>query len=333
MTVEKAIHPSTIRARVVREFYQSNFRLDPKVYKNTQNEVMDVGREVYDQIVGYAGTRNWNYFLRKSPLRHPKEVFIRVAGYGYLLTEFFIAPIHSTEDNHALYCEMGCLTNMIVSVYDHALDNRLGTSKNLLSRDLLEKLLRGESVAEPKFPFRIKSQISKVLVGLIRRYVELLQQLTVNKQLSYELVNGIYAMYEAEIATISHKTLDERKLQIKSSFPFILMGLIPWLSVHDNDTALYRWHKTWLADIGALFGIIDDVVDLKADLVNGHPNQLIHSINLQTDDETEINKLAKDIIQKCVSIKEQWNSKLEDKKVKKSITNVFATCVYSWLGN
>lgn len=286
------------------------------------------------RAVSLVGQATWQRALDKLGRANPEDDCIRVLGFGHALTEFAIAPLHLRGTENDSVVSLGALANFIVATYDQFVD--LDMNRNTpLPRWVLELSTRNENWLT--FLGFMGFADFRMMARLVKGYFQDLKQLPYSKKHSYiheYIKKSILRMYDAENLTLrtNKNLLDESTFQIKSAFPFVIMGLPAWLGIPVVNQRRYLWHIQWLYQLGEFFGWIDDVVDLEEDIRMGRSNRVLNA-QLMLKDRNEKVELARMIAHRGKWIIAEWQRHICDADALPSdASEVFSTCVCSWFG-
>jgi len=218
-------------------------------------------------------------------------------GFGYVMTEFAIAPVIASQKPYADVLALGALANLIVCAYDALLDS--GHAPTRLLRDPLIGRLVDLYFAR--------------LAGLPHAH----------RAVDRTLRRAIQRMYDAETATAGQPAASLREWRRKSALPFVVMGLPFWMTAPTFDFKRYREHLRWLYRLGQFFGWIDDAADLAGDRADGRLNYFC--IATHPDAAQRIARCATRILQ-------AWDAAVPPGRYTRTLRETFLAVTWAWLG-
>jgi hypothetical protein len=243
-------------------------------YRAGLSALIEQGHIERDRLRQRIGRIAYGALMRQTRLERPEEQVARVLGFGARITHFAVAPIVTQRQDRDRLARLGAVANLIVSIYDLALDR--GRSSPLMGEQDLERLIDGQA-RTPRTTFRStrEGQPFRRLTGSYLRDIDALAREHHPACQPVLLHRIVRAMYQAENRT-GHATSDVSDLALrrKSALPFVVMGLPSWYSRTTATPDQLRRHLRWLYRLGTVFGWVDDWVDLRRDLDNGHPNRV-----------------------------------------------------------
>jgi len=328
-----------IQISLIKKIGNANLLLKINEYKKMRLKVTQLGIKQYKSIQSVLGREVMNLGISKLNFSNPKETCFRVLGFGHLLTEFLVAPVISYSDTERYkVIKLGTLANFIVGIYDHLIDQENANRKFLLPRWILKGIISYNLGSLIDIFVKFSPASSKLLIKLVIYYIKVLKNLEKvekNLLLSDFLKKLIIYMYDIENKTLfNDKSLvTDYDLKLKSSLPFVVMGLSAWLIRKKSNQKLYGWHLNWLNRFGDFFGWIDDFMDYREDLLKGQPNRIRNVVRQQLKSEENLHQLFHSIVKQGRQILVEWNQHIvEPKKIPIFIKNAFSTCLISWLG-
>ncbi|MCG2612655.1 hypothetical protein LZZ85_00125 [Terrimonas sp. NA20] len=286
-------------------------KLSRETYLVDRRKIELAGFMQWDQLINDLKEKEITEtdFLQEVNL--PKSTLIRIIGFGMAFSDKFL-PLTENERRPELV-KLGALSNLIVCLYDHIVDTK-NNDEDPLSRPELERV---DFVGTPG----AKPGMSRMeIYQLIQLYFRKLKNLCTGPDdlEVYQLINKTaLKMYDAERATVRINGVDGTSGMRKSALPFVLMGMPGWVFLKQSTE---RWLLLiHLYRVGLFFGILDDIVDYRDDLINHQFNLLL------TYSEKEMLDLEGRLIHQIDalsfrgSLNEQW-------------VRLYYVCAISWLG-
>jgi hypothetical protein len=312
---------------------------EPECYRATCVEAERRGIGERNRLLRTMGLPAWWCSLWTSGLWRTAYGARGILGWGYALTEFFIAPLPLSHAERREIASLGSLVNFIVTFYDTLLDSMI-VDDDLLSRLYLESAVR-RTIPEPVHWPLLNVTPRRVLAGLVQEFFYRLNTLpgvSQHPDIYFSIRHAIVRMYDAEHQTLRMKAGREplcvQELRIKSAYPFVVMGLIGWLLVPSIDPSHYWWHLRWLHRLGEFYGWIDDSVDLVDDAASARPNQVMNLLAKADDGPTATAELARQIAGKGQMILAGWQDRVPDQeKLSLTASHSFSACLASWFGS
>lgn len=311
---------------------------EPECHMATCIDAAHLGVAERDRLKATMGLPAWWCGMIASGLFSTAYGAQGILGWGYALTEFFIAPLPLNPAEREVVACLGTLANFIVTFYDTLLDSR-GMDDDPLPRQLLES--NTWQRAKPMRWTVLDATPRRVLTGLVKEFFYRMDTLPGGHQhtnIRQTIRRAILRMYDAERRTLRAKAdwkrPDERALRIKSAYPFVIMGLCGWLLVPQIEPAAYRWHLRWLCRLGDFYGWIDDAVDLHEDTASARPNRIVSIMARADNNPSTAAELARRIAKQGKSILAEWHERVQDRtQVSPMATHVFSACLASWFGS
>jgi hypothetical protein len=313
---------AVVLASVRRALHDERLLLREPAFGLLDSEIRSLGRALRDGLRDRLGAAGYADLIRMIVTEHPEDDLVRVLGHGHVLTRIAIAPVPLPKP--ALDArEVGALANLIVAVYDHALDAGARPSTLLSRRELVDALEGADrtvvdSAREDGAPLVL-------LVREYRRRVDALGGMSECPAIRSKLNEVIVRMYDTENATSVGVPPSRARLRAKNALPFVVLGLPAWLMAPAAHHSIVHAHLRWLYRLGALFGAVDDVADLERDQSSGHPNGIAALLSSGVPPE----KVAGAIAQKARSV---VNGPLLPDVERQQLLPLMATTITSWLG-
>ena len=221
-----AVTPDIV-TEVLHELAAAGLAPDPARYDYLAARLLLYGERVLRQLPSGVS----------AALQQRESAAFRMLGFGYVLTEFAVAPVTAQPD--ARVPALGALANLIVSLYDGELDTGAAPGSIISGSSLLARLVelyysRLDALAGAGGPLEV----------LLRRAID--------------------RMYHAERFT--GRGANSRAIwRRKSALPFVVMGLPVWFAHPAARVRSCHAHLAWLYRLGRFFGWIDDAADLEDD--------------------------------------------------------------------
>ncbi len=297
----QAIHDVTchIESKITREEYML-FR----------KQVDQKGSEQLERLTTLLGS-GIERFSRRAGLRN--ETVVRILGFGYLKASYFLSGI--TDKDKETFHHLGAVANLIVSLYDHIID-QFSMRRNPLTPKMFLNALNGRSLFL-RFTY---SRTQRVFYDIVRYYLSTLRTICVdrNQQSIYETITLlIFRMYSAERAcAVGRSNVTDHAR--KSALPIVMTGITGWLCM---PSPLDRWkHLLRMYRIGIFLGQVDDLVDFEEDKKSGDVNQFIN-------DPAPNPRLGFSLINALENFEQQRRSPCTD-----HLQHLLSICTLSWMG-
>lgn len=309
--------------------------LSRSLYEEGREEVSLAGFAERQRLAAAIGPRTWQRAMDSLHVPYPDESCARVLGFGRQLTSFLVAPMRPARQLQEPLGRLGALANLIVSLYDHVIDDGIGEA-GLLPQWLLA---RG-ALAPARWALAALAALSppaqRVVLKLVGRYfAELcgLPHAARHDRRARLLRRTILVMYQAEnqlAATHRHRGV-ALHLRRKGALPFVVMGGTAWLAEPAPSRQELLRHLRWLYRCGEFFGWVDDAVDLEADAASGRPNRLQQALAPLAGRLDAERDLARRLAGIGRSLVLQYRPGAERSDGTMQAT-AFSICLMSWLG-
>jgi hypothetical protein len=321
------IDSDAFRDVLVEKLRSSGLEVTHECYQNTFDRILACGNIQSQYVIQLVGEAAWEEVLARSYFADPGYVFKRIMGFGYCFTEYIIEDIGLNAKDRNEIQELGALSNFIVSIYDHFLDNNLITSELPLLQ-LIESIRKKETIG-----FR---QTGIQFFGkLVQRYLERAYALSAHdsgNRAWRTLTKAIISMYQANKMLLQGSVVRQpyRVHLQKSALPIVVMGLPAWIATIDKSDAAYFRHLRWMYALGEFLAWIDDAADLDDDERTSQPNLVIDAMGTGGLCNHSFDMIAASIAEKGRSVDNAWKSRTGKKN--HHDPGLLPVCVISWLG-
>lgn len=325
--------PSRLTTLLYRSLWNENLFPSNPDYRNTEVTVMRAGWKEWFRLSGSLGY--WKLWRGIWAIQLPNSYLgaVRLLGWGYALTNYFVAPIPIPKEEKEKIFRIGALANFIVNIYDFLADHHPNPNKHF-SKDMLEQILSLEKTTLPD----VTSRTEKLIYELCQEYIQELSSYNENKQHTHVIKiikHAIQRMFQAENESIQKRQSSivnpvNRELIIKDAYPFIIMGLAGWLTIHEIDPKFFFWHLRWLYKVGAFYGRLDDAVDLERDILAGHPNLYSDLLGLTDANDKARTMVVDQLIRDYRKIVEEWNQYASKENLQTE--HIFSASLATWFG-
>lgn len=242
-------------------------------YRTAYAKVEEAGEEALATYALPFAAEDWVRANEALPRAYSHNDLVRILGFGVVLTRFLASYMgdRMLPDARRPIAPLGALANIIVTLYDHFMEQRAG--EELLPVPVLTALAQGRTtrVAEPG-----GSPQKRILQQLVAQYFELLRSASQPEDsgLLRFLSKAIFRMYEAEQGTLrAPMACAPHVLRRKSALPFVVMGAPIWLGATIPHNLFWR-HVAWMYRFGRFVAWLDDFTDYSLDRAVGHSNRL-----------------------------------------------------------
>jgi hypothetical protein len=293
--------------------------------------LIEQGRIERDWLRRCIGHIAYGALIRQMKLDRPAEQVARVLGFGARMTRFAVAPIVTQPRDRERLARLGAMANLIVSIYDLALDR--GRSVRLMREQDLEQLMNGRArTPRTMFGSTRNGQPFRLLTGSYLRDIDALAREHHPACQPVLLHRIVRSMYQAENRTgIATPDVPDLALRRKSALPFVVMGLPSWYSRTTATPDQLRRHLRWLYRLGTVFGWVDDWVDLRRDLDNGHPNRVARAT---LEGSTRAADLAERVGNLASTVQRDWERTINGcgDAERDGLQTTFPVGIALWLG-
>ena len=318
------------------ELQKSGLGVNHAKYQTTFTKVLEFGNIQAASVIKIVGETTWCYILSKSKFADPGYIFKRVLGFGYLFTEYIIAGINLDAKEKTEINELGSLANLIISIYDHFIDNDLIEELPILP--LIESMNRKEDLSTKSpltYPESIEMQFFERLIKNYLTRLDAVNNHDRDKKIWQTLIKAIISMYKANRTLGLNPGINNvyYLLLRKSALSLIVMGLPGWLVSNEINGSIYFRHLRWMYKLGEFLAWIDDASDLKEDKENFKPNLIFTELEYIRRGNNSFYNIAKKIAKKGQIVDNDWKLMMFKKNgYCRDDINLLPVCVISWLG-
>jgi len=331
------INPTKFQNVLLKELLEAGFSVGYKAYYHTYEEIIKYGEFQREELIRVMGYSNWHSLVQHAKFKEGEREFVRILGFGYMLTDYIISGIDLKNKNRIVVNELGALANFIVAIYDHFLDNQLITETNPI-RKLIGSITSSSSVFLEAVSEDNNTIEVQIFIKLITYYFHLLKLIEKPDQrnvIAKTLKKAILKMHHANDKLLfnSYSNVPIQLLFQKSILPFVIMGLPAWILCESFTEKNYLRHLRWMYQFGEFIALLDDATDMVEDMERGEPNLIIEAMKDIQNDDTTLIKLAKKIALMGQYVKEKQDRVIlrKEDSITKDV-NIFSVCVMSWVG-
>lgn len=217
-----------------------------------------------------------------------------IIAFGYEMGSTMYTLIGKDKNDANEIAEICSIFNILISIFDYIHDEKPELAKefeNIINDKILLIILTNKKACEDfhsncnnisSTELRI---LSKITIGFILKLHSIYMQ-SGREEIMKRLISCVMNAYHAEIASLNYDQYSKKDAfnisRDKSKLPFLVIYLIARLPI-SSTVEKFKDNFTFINNVGEIFWLIDDLVDVIQDLELNHLNSLLIQVNDKID--------------------------------------------------
>lgn len=290
-----------VRRALVHKLEAERLWPSTKEYKNYMEKRKKLGDKITSEtLIDVFGTNDYAYLNSESIFGASNRQFRYklpyIASFGYEVGSTMY-NLNGKDETDAFEVSKICsVFNIGISIFDHINDTEpelFNNLKNIINEKALLKISTNKKACESLQTEcnTISSTELRLLLKIILWFFLKLHSHYIQsgkENLRKRLISHVLSAYDAEIASSNHNKYSKTEAfnisRNKSMLPFLVIYLITRLPDSSTIEKSENDFNSFMTNMGEIFWLVDDLVDVIRDLESNHLNSVLIQVNDKIDD-------------------------------------------------